>query len=221
MSRFHYSFHHLHQATMNTTQDHSPSITVTLNISPPTYHQSNPDNIPELTITATLDPTTAKEPITILTYSTIFNPPLALKRHNFFAFDITENSETPKRINLEITKGPKRAALRRRKSRSDERFYITFHPGVEHTISVPFNTARRQPASHSLSNGEVGEKGFRAGHSYRLGVADEGRDIQTWWWGTRDDVLDEVDGPVKDVSRIEGKGNVRVVAGVAEFAVEG
>ncbi|KAI1266002.1 hypothetical protein F5Y18DRAFT_34639 [Xylariaceae sp. FL1019] len=206
---------------MDPSQTQPPSINITLDISPSTYDQSDPDNIPELTIKATLDSTTAKGPITILTYPTIFNPQLALKRRNFFVLDITESLNAPRYVNLEITKGPNRAALQRRKGHTDERFYLTLHPGVEHTLSVPFNVVRRQPLDHSLGNGLATEKGFHAGHKYRLGVADESKDVKTWWWGTRDDVLDEKDGPVKDVSGMEGVGCVRIVAGTADFAVEG
>ncbi|KAF7517124.1 hypothetical protein G7054_g13901 [Neopestalotiopsis clavispora] len=188
-----------------------PSISVDLAITPPEYsHQAGQDGIPSLSITATLAPS-APKPVTILTWPTIFNPSLALKRRNFTVQNISHDPPTP--IKLEITKGPKRPAFQRRKGTSDEKYYITLHPGQKSTIAEqPLNIVQR-----TGSDGETHL--FQPGNTYSLGVSEEGDKIRNWWWGTTDDVLDEVDGPPKDVSGIVGSGDILLSADLVHFKI--
>ncbi|KAK6062712.1 hypothetical protein SCUP515_13091 [Seiridium cupressi] len=150
-----------------------------------------------LTCSPTLD-SSAPKPVTVLKWSTIFNPRLALKRRNFAAQDISQ--EPPTTIELEITKGPKRAGFQRNRGSSDEKYYMTLQPGQEITTAIhPFDVIERV-----RNNAYV----FEAGHSYRLELSEEGRKVSTWWWGTTNDVLNEVGRPSKDISGIRGVGEI-------------
>ncbi|RYP21190.1 hypothetical protein DL765_002329 [Monosporascus sp. GIB2] len=175
-----------------------PSVSVVLTISPSTYKHGDSENaIPDLSVTATLGSSTPK-PVTLHTWPTIFNPGLALRRRNFTAQDVSQ--DPPTNIKLEITKGPKRRGFQRKKGSYDEKYYVTLRPGQEVTVAKqPLNIVKRT---------KDGAPVFRAGHTYSLGLSDEGREVRSWWWGTTDDVLDEVDGPPKNVSGIEGKGDI-------------
>ncbi|RYP93281.1 hypothetical protein DL770_000570 [Monosporascus sp. CRB-9-2] len=175
-----------------------PSVSVTLAISPSTYKHGDSENaIPDLSVTATLD-SSAPKPVTLQTWSTVFNPGLALKRRNFTAQDISQ--DPPTNIKLEITKGPRRPGFQHKKGSNDERYYVTLYPGQEVTVAKqPLQIVKRTKDDAPV---------FQAGHTYSLGLSEEGRKVQTWWWGTTDDVLDEVGGPPKDVSGIEGKGDI-------------
>ncbi|RYP73600.1 hypothetical protein DL771_003488 [Monosporascus sp. 5C6A] len=186
-----------------------PSVSVALAISPSTYKHGDSENVvPELSIIATLDSSTPK-PVTLQTWPTIFNPGLALKRRNFTAQDISQ--DPPTNVRLEITKGPKRPGIQRKKGSRDEAYYVTLHPGQEVTVAKqPLNVVKR-----SRDDAPV----FRAGHRYSLGLSDEGRKVQTWWWGTTDDVLDEVGGPPKDVSGIKGKGDIVLIMEPVSFEI--
>ncbi|KAK9770176.1 hypothetical protein AB5N19_14178 [Seiridium cardinale] len=176
----------------------APSIAVALVITPLTCSRAGgEDNIPELSVKATLDPS-APKPVTVLTWSTIFNPCLALKRRNFAAQDISQ--EPPTTIKLEISKGPKRAGFQRNRGSSDEKYYMTLQPGQEITAAIhPFDVIKRV-----RNNAFV----FEAGHSYRLELSEEGEKVSTWWWGTTNDVLNEVGRPPKDISGIRGVGEI-------------
>ncbi|KAI1454244.1 hypothetical protein F4805DRAFT_328691 [Annulohypoxylon moriforme] len=175
-----------------------PSISVISTISPSTYKYGRDENsIPVLSLKATLDPQTPR-PVTVQSWSTVFNPGLALKRRNFTVQDISQDPPTD--INLEITKGPKRPGFQRRKGSNEEMYYVTLHPAQETTVAEhPLNIVERVKGDVPI---------FQAGHTYRLGLSDEGKNVRTWWWGTTDDILDEVDGPPKDVAGIEGHGNI-------------
>lgn len=103
-----------------------PSISVVPPISPSTYKHGNDENsIPVLSIKATLDPFLSR-PVTVQSWSTIFNPGLALKRRNFTAQDISQDPPTD--INLEITKGPKRPGFQRKKRSDDEKYMAIQSP---------------------------------------------------------------------------------------------
>ncbi|CAJ2501535.1 Uu.00g043880.m01.CDS01 [Anthostomella pinea] len=202
---------------MSTESDNTaPSLEVALEISPSTYQQHDWEGVPALSIRATLDPSVAG-PITVMTFGTIFNPRLALQRRNFFAQEIT--SDPPRTVNFEMTKGPKRSALQRKKGSSDERHYITFHPGQEMIVKQPFSIVRRSKTEVQVAGSEVGDRSFRVGHTYRFGVSEEGKEMKTWWWGTKDDGLDEPEGPCKDVANVQGEGLVRITAHTAEFTI--
>ncbi|KAI0384446.1 hypothetical protein F5Y04DRAFT_229796 [Hypomontagnella monticulosa] len=187
----------------------SPSISVVPTISPSTYkHGEDEDSIPVLSLKATLDPN-APGPVTVQSWSTIFNLGLALKRHNFTAQDISRDPSAD--INLEITKGPKRSGFQRKKGSDDEKFYVTLHPARETAVAEhPLNIVKRTKGDMPI---------FEAGHRYRLGLSNEGKNIRTWWWGTTDDILDEVDGPPKDVTGIEGCGNIILSMELVTFEV--
>lgn len=186
-----------------------PSILVALAISPPTYKHSDSEKaIPELSITAILD-SSAPQPVTLQTFSTIFNPQLALKRRSFTAQDISQYP--PTNIKLEITKGPKRSGIQRKKGSADERYYVTLHPGQEATVAKePLSIVKRIKDDAHV---------FQEGRTYSLGLSDKGKKVQTWWWGTTDDVLDEVGGPPKDVSGIEGEGDILLIMESVTFEV--
>lgn len=188
------------------------SISIGLAINPPNYsHQAGESTVPRLSITATLAPT-APKPVTVLTWPTIFNPSLALKRRNFTVQDISHDA--PVTINLEITKGPKRPGFQRRKGTSDEKYYMTLYPGRQLTVAdYPLNIIKR--------TGRDGETHiFQPGHTYSLGISDEGSKVKTWWWETTDEVLDEVDGPSKDVSSLKGSGSILLTAEPAHFRIQ-
>lgn len=155
------------------TETH-PEIHTTLSLSPQNFTRG--DEPPTLTITLTLS---APAPITILTFHSIFNTRLALSRRNFTVHDLS--ADPPALINIETRKGGQRPGFRRRKGHSDEQYYVTLHPGVEHTIQCPFNVVNRTLPVTGLPN-------FQAGRKYRLGVSEDEK-IGVWWWGTRDDVL--------------------------------
>ncbi|RYO74751.1 hypothetical protein DL766_008371 [Monosporascus sp. MC13-8B] len=135
-----------------------------------TWHGDIENAIPDLSVTATLD-SSAPKPVTLHTWSTIFNPGLALMGRNFTAQDISQ--DPPTNIKLEITKGPRRPEVQRRICSYDERYYVTLHPGQEVTVAKqPLNIVKRT---------KDGAHVFRAGHTYSLGLLDEGRMIRTWW----------------------------------------
>lgn len=196
---------------LGTVEPKTPSVAVAMAISPSTYsHADGEDAVPNLSISATLDSAAAGS-VTLQTWPTIFNPSLALKRRNFTARDISQ--EPPKSINLEITKGPKRPGFQRRKGSDDEKFYLTLHPGQEIRIAdQPLNIVKRVKDDAPI---------FQASHTYSLELSDEGKEVRTWWWGTADDVLDEVDGPPKDVSSIEGKGAIILSTDPVQFDIVG
>ncbi|KAI2626110.1 hypothetical protein GGS26DRAFT_191598 [Hypomontagnella submonticulosa] len=193
-------------ATMNLTP---PSISVVPTISPPTYKRGRGENsIPILSLKATLSPY-APSPVTIQSWATIFNLGLALKRRNFTAQDISQ--DPPVDINLEITKGPKRPGFQRKKGSDDEKYYVTLYPAQETAVAEhPLNIVERT---------KDGIPTFQAGHTYKLALSDEGKNVRTWWWGTTDDILDEVDGPPKDVAGIEGRGNIILLMEPVTFEV--
>ncbi|KAI1400240.1 hypothetical protein F4819DRAFT_487777 [Hypoxylon fuscum] len=186
-----------------------PSISVVLAISPSTYQHGDGEHaIPDLSITATLD-ASAPKPVTVQTWATIFNLDLALKRRNFIAQDISHDA--PTNINLEITKGPKRPGFQRKKGSNDDKYYVMLHPGREVIVAEqPLNIVKRTKEDVYV---------FQAGHKYRLRLSDEGKNVRTWWWGTTDDVLDEIEGPSKDVSGIEGQGNIVLIVEPVSFTI--
>ncbi|KAI6093187.1 hypothetical protein F4821DRAFT_222374 [Hypoxylon rubiginosum] len=71
-----------------------------------------PPSISLVSTIATLDPYVPR-PVTVQLWSTIFNPGLALKHHNFTVQDISQDPPTD--INLDITKGPKRPGFQCKK----------------------------------------------------------------------------------------------------------
>ena len=186
-----------------------PSVSVVMAISPSTYkHGDSEDAIPKLSVIATLDSSTPK-PVTIQTWSTIFNPHLALKRRNFTAQDISQDPPTD--IKLEITKGPQRSEFQRRKGSNDKKYYVTLHPGQAVAVAKePLGIVKRTKDDAPV---------FQTGHTYCLGLSDEGKKVRTWWWGTADDVLDEVDGPPKDVSGIKGEGSIILLMEPVSFEI--
>ncbi|KAI5921526.1 hypothetical protein F4810DRAFT_722093 [Camillea tinctor] len=177
-----------------------PSVSVALTISPSTYKRGDGDSgnaVPDLSVAATLD-SSAPKPVTIRTWASILDPALALQRREFNAQDISQ--DPPANISLEIIKGPNRLPFKRKKGSYDEKYYVTLHPGQEVTVAkTPLGIVKR------LKNGTPI---FQAGHTYSLGLSDEGKNIGPWWWGVTDDVLDEVAGPRKKVSGIKGKGEI-------------
>jgi len=186
----------------------APSVSIDLSISP-SSHSLHSSTLPTFSVTAVLD---ADRPITDLTWPTILNPRLALKRTNFWAEDLTSDPHTP--VALEITKGPKRPALQRRRGHPDKQYYLTLQPRIPVTVSHPFNVVSR--TDHRESAGDepraIGHderesaKVVEPGHRYRFGVA-EGEGIKTWWWGTEDDVLIPEDG-VHELEPIEGEAPI-------------
>lgn len=187
------------------------SISVDLIINPPEYsHQDGESTVPSLFITATLAPT-APKPVTILTWPTIFNPTLALRRRNFAVQDITH--DPPATVNLEITKGPKRPGFQRRKGARDEKYYLTLYPGQElHIADFPLNIVKRTTSDEETHL-------FESGHTYSFGISEEGSKVRTWWWGTTDEVLDEVDGPEKDVSGLKGTESILLISEPVKFRI--
>jgi hypothetical protein len=131
-------------------------------------------------------------PITIFTYSRIFNTHLALQRRNFTLHDMSTNPPTP--TDLEVIKGGKRPGFSRREGSRDAKYYVTLYPGIDHEIQCPFFVVRRMEQETWLPV-------LHIGHRYRLGVY-EGEKIKGWWWGTVDDVLigdEEPDGRVEPI----------------------
>lgn len=180
-----------------------PAVSVSLSISPAT-HDLQEATLPTLSITASLE---ADRPITVCTWPTILNPRLALKRTNFWAEDLS--TEPPTTINLEITKGPRRAGFQRRRGHPDEQYYLTLQPQTPVTISHPFtvmNRLARHDAETRPSEGDERESGSatRPARRVRFGVA-PGQGIDKWWWGTMDEVLAPEDGTLLEVEPTEGE----------------
>ena len=130
-----------------------------------------------------------------------------MKRKNFWADDITSGKPVP--VQLELTKGPKRAALQRRRDHPDEQYYLTLPPQTPVTVSHPFslvNRIRNQDQGVGLKDANSDEACSKSvmepGHRYRFGVARE-EGINKWWWGTRDEVL-TLPGSTADATALEG-----------------
>ena len=192
------------ETSMVTTTTH-PTIHTTLSLSPQNYTQG--DEPPTLTITLNLY---ALAPITILTYHSIFNTDLALSRRNFTVHDIS--TDPPTFINIETRKGGKRPGFSRRKSRSDEQYYVTLYPGVEHRVQCPFRVVDRTLPVTSLPN-------LQAGRKYRLGVSEDEK-IRGWWWGTRDDVLLDHGETYEKAEPPRGNAPIDICAEPIEFEVK-
>ncbi|CAD0090504.1 unnamed protein product [Aureobasidium mustum] len=60
---------------------------------------------------------------------------------------------------------------------------------------------------------------FQAGHRYRFGVTGEEK-VDTWWWGTRDDVLVDDDEPYGNLQAAEGEGPIDIHADSIEFDIK-
>ncbi|KAG9755845.1 hypothetical protein KCU73_g5209, partial [Aureobasidium melanogenum] len=184
----------------STTQ---PIISTTLSLSP----QICIEQQPTLTITLSL---TAPAPITVFTWPGIFNPSLALGRHNFRLQDVSTEPPTP--IHLESTKGPRRPGFSRSKNNSDEKYYVTLYPGMDLEIQCPFLIMHRNMPGTGLPR-------FQVGHRYRFGITDEEK-VKSWWWGTRDDVLlDDDDEPYDDREAARGEIPIDIHADPIEFVV--
>ncbi|KEQ76616.1 hypothetical protein M436DRAFT_78369 [Aureobasidium namibiae CBS 147.97] len=192
------------ESSIMTTTTH-PIIHTTLSLSPQSYTQG--DETPTLTITLNLF---APAPITIFTYHGIFNTDLALSRRNFTVHDLSTDPTAP--INIETRKGGKRPGFSRRKRRSDEQYYVTLYPGVEHKVQCPFKVVDRTLPVATLPN-------LQAGRKYRLGVSG-GENISEWWWGTRDDVLLGDDETYEKDEPPRGDAPVDICADPIEFEVK-
>lgn len=93
-----------------------PPISVQLAINPP---QFIPGSLPEPTLSVTAT-SHATEPITIFTWGTIPNLPLAQRCKNFTCLDLTANT-----LRMETTKGPRRGMVLRVLGSPDDRFFAT------------------------------------------------------------------------------------------------
>lgn len=180
-----------------------PTISTILSLPPDIYIEQQPT----LTITLKL---TAPAPITIFTWPTIFNPRLALRRHNFRLHDVSTEPPTP--IHLESTKGPKRPGFSYRKNNFDEKYYVTLYPGVDFEIQCPFLIMHRDMPGTGLPR-------FHVGHRYRLRMTGEEK-VTSWWWGTKDDVLLDDDEPYDEHEAAEGENPINIHADPIEFVVE-
>jgi hypothetical protein len=141
-----------------------PSVSVSLELS--SYSFSQGEEV-ELSITATSH---ASTPITVFTWPTIFNAPLALKRKNFECLDLDTN--TP--LKLEITKGGKRSGFVFRHGSADAEYCYTLMPEEPVKFTSPFKI--------------IDYRGITPGHRYRFGVC-QGEKIEWWAAGTKDEVL--------------------------------
>ncbi|KAF2141576.1 uncharacterized protein K452DRAFT_298283 [Aplosporella prunicola CBS 121167] len=173
----------------------TPSIAVTLCLTPSSFPKDI-EPLPELSISATLH---ATQPITIFTWPSIFNPSVALVRHNFFAEDLT----TGEPVRMDTSKIKRRAYMHQRGD-FDEKYHFTLHPGSTTVVSHHFHPMR-----------------FKPGHQYRLGVTEgEALPDWLWWWGTFDDVLSPEEGPPKDIKHLEGRFPLELKAEPIVFTVE-
>ena len=113
-----------------------PVIQITLAISPPSFSLGSAEDC-TLTITATLQHT---EPITMHTWGTIFNLPLAQVRHNFFCVDLSSsNDQDHEVIKMNIYNAGKRAGVISQQLGSrDDQYWVVFYPGKPVTITDKF-----------------------------------------------------------------------------------
>ncbi|KAL8779831.1 MAG: hypothetical protein Q9213_006746 [Squamulea squamosa] len=107
----------------------SPKISITISLSPETYHFSDPSP-PELTITVT---SKSDKPLTIFTHSTILDPHLGLFRNRFTITNLT-NGLKVRQSNICI----KRFPFKRIHRSSDKKYFMTIHPGVPSIVSTKF-----------------------------------------------------------------------------------
>ncbi len=133
-------------------------------------------------------------------------------------------SDPPTSVWLELTKGPKRPALQRRRDHPDEQYYLTLHPQTPVSITHPFTVVDRiKKQSHDTDveqrpeleqlrevDGKRWASAMQPGRRYRFGAA-EGERIATWWWGTKDEVLAPEDGAADDgMAPVEGSAMVSI-----------
>lgn len=145
-------------------------ISVQLAIDPP---QFIPGSLPEPTLSVTAT-SHATEPITIFTWGTLFNLPLAQRRNNFTCLDLTAN--TP--IRMETTKGPRRGQVLRVLGGPDDHFFWTLEPEIPITFTGAFKLGFHQADPSSA----------HPAHQYRLRVSDE--EVIDWWrYGKKEEVL--------------------------------
>ncbi|TVY79729.1 Mitochondrial phosphate carrier protein [Fusarium oxysporum f. sp. cubense] len=128
----------------------------------------------------------SKQPITIFTWDSIFNLALAQRRKNFICTNLTAG--TP--LQLERTKGPKRAGFGSELGGPDEKYCCTLDP------EIPFNFTYRLMRAYAIE----GERSFTPGHTYSLQVRNN-ESIRLWRYGRKDNVL----APPDQVESLEGR----------------
>lgn len=145
-----------------------PSISATLALDPPNFKEGE---AVELSITAVSH---ASGPITILTYSTVFNVPLAQRLRgfggNFHCVDLDTN--TPLRLQTDACH--MREPICHKLDDSDSQYFHTLHPGEAYKFSGPCVVPHRE---------------LVPGHRYRLSVSEE-EEVEWWREGTKEEVLE-------------------------------
>ena len=164
----------------------TPSLSMSINLQPSIY-DFHDLNVPNLTVTATLDGTS--HPITLCVWRTILNIHQALGERRF---DIIDQSTG--RPVAQTAKKTKRPPITRQFGTSDQRLFITLEPGVPHTSHSRFGPPadKMDVPYFSLSGASVfGVRGLKKG-KYLLRVSrDERSKHQFGWWrnGTKEDNL--------------------------------
>ncbi|KAJ5587786.1 uncharacterized protein N7459_003551 [Penicillium hispanicum] len=159
---------------MSTGPHQHPSISVALAITPSHFSSDNPHPNPTITLTAISD---YPKPITIFTYNTIFHLDLSLYRSDFTCQDTT-GTDTPRSMNIDVSKGPRRPAFSRESGGPDDEYFVTLEPNTPFEFQHAF----------WLVDGEEAPSTFLPGHRYLLG-AKEGAQVRWWQTGRKDDVM--------------------------------
>ncbi|KAL8678017.1 MAG: hypothetical protein Q9224_005729 [Gallowayella concinna] len=209
-----------------------PEISITLSISPNTYHFSDPTP-PKLSLAVASN---ADRPLTIFTFHRILNPHLALAQRRFVLTDLTDGLEVPQ-TNIKL----QRPAFARMHGHPDEEYYLEILPGVSTIVSTAFARGDDDPPQPKAivqrgvvldENGNEttarrsklaqGVDGLEAGHRYRLDVASGGFHNVWWRWGTKEENLMEPDSADRMLRQEQSEKATLVFTAIEgiEFSVE-
>lgn len=147
-----------------------PTIRLSMAITPTSFALG--DETCTLAITATLEYT---HPITVYTWASIFNLPLAQRRHNFTCVDLSDHD---KNVRMSVEEVKRAGFFSVQVGHPDDEHLVTFHPGVPVTITGKFDMATRN-FSETL----------QPGHRYRFGIGREGSHWSRWFHGTRQEIM--------------------------------
>lgn len=167
--------------------DQTPSIVASMAITPSPFPTSG-ESKPNITLTVTSH---HSEPITILTYTTIFNLEASLFRSNFTCRDIS-NPDDPKPMHIDYTHGPRRPGFNRESGGPDDQYFVTLEPMVPVTFTSLFWLQVTPWPEEEDEDGEEVEDiripAFLPGHTYQLGAKDNVV-IRDWWVGRKDQIM--------------------------------